>query len=303
MPFHTRPALRRAAALLAACTAFATAPAWSAGAAQAGWQDEVGRFRIGLVARPGAGRGVEGLGRIEAAYARALGIEVEIFVARDYAALVKAHVAGRIHYAVYSAAAYAAASRLCACVEPLAAPTDPDGTEGIRAAVLARAGQEATLGRLRAGTVAAGPGGRLGAETLALTALEEGTRVRHAESAATAERLFAAGEADGLAGWMPWATGLRAPGGTRTRLAALGMADDEIAVVWRSQPIRHGPHAVRADLPEELKRRLRSWLLALKDAQPAIYRLIEKEHGGGFVPASASDYEAAGVLLDAAGRP
>src|SRR5690606_12458639 len=79
-------------------------------------------FRIGLVAQPGEEARVADLSALKAAYSRALGMPVEVMVARDYARLAEAHIAGRIDYAVYSAQAYAAAALRCGCVTPVAAP-------------------------------------------------------------------------------------------------------------------------------------------------------------------------------------
>ena len=99
---------------------------------RAGWREDMKSFRIGLIAEPGGGQGVTGLAALKQAYAQALGIPVEIFVARDYAALIDAQATARVDYAVYSTTAYATAALLCACVEPIAAPVGEDGATGIR---------------------------------------------------------------------------------------------------------------------------------------------------------------------------
>jgi phosphonate transport system substrate-binding protein len=73
-----------ALAVLAATTAL------SAGPAQAGWRDDLGVFRIGVVAEPGAGQSVRGLSKIRDAFAGVLTMPVEVFVARDLLALIEA---------------------------------------------------------------------------------------------------------------------------------------------------------------------------------------------------------------------
>ena len=98
-------------------------------------------FRIGLIAEPGGGQTVTGLAVLKQAYAQALGIPVEIFVARDYAALIDAQATARVDYAVYSTTAYATAALLCACVEPVAAPVGEDGATGIKAILVTRDGR------------------------------------------------------------------------------------------------------------------------------------------------------------------
>src|SRR5690554_4675907 len=120
--FFMMAAARRKAGMAGAAAAASLAAVLLAGAAAA--QET---FRIGLVALPGEEAGVEGLAEIKAAYAAALGLPVEVMVARDYATLAEAHIAGRVDYAVYSAPAFAAAFRRCGCLRPVAAPVDADG--------------------------------------------------------------------------------------------------------------------------------------------------------------------------------
>ncbi|WP_353806793.1 hypothetical protein [Mesorhizobium sp.] len=85
---------------------------------RADWRDDIGTFRVGIVAEPGAGNTVPGLALLTDAYTKALGMKVEFVVSRDYGALIEAQANAHIKYAVYSATA----SERCECVEPLVAP-------------------------------------------------------------------------------------------------------------------------------------------------------------------------------------
>src|SRR5690606_15626025 len=123
---------RAMAAGLAALAVLACHPA------EAGWREDLGTFRIGVVAAPGAGNAIPGLTLLTDAYSRALGMTVQVMVARDYAALIEAQAERRVDYAIYSASAYALATLRCGCVEPLAAPTDADGAAGIRSILITR---------------------------------------------------------------------------------------------------------------------------------------------------------------------
>ncbi|TIU16306.1 MAG: phosphonate ABC transporter substrate-binding protein, partial [Mesorhizobium sp.] len=80
--------------------------AWS-NPVRADWRDDIGTFRVGIVAEPGAGNTVPGLALLTDAYTKALGMKVEFVVSRDYAALIEAQANAHIEYAVYSATAYA----------------------------------------------------------------------------------------------------------------------------------------------------------------------------------------------------
>jgi phosphonate transport system substrate-binding protein len=68
------------------------------------------------------------------------------------------------------------------------------------------------------------------------------------------------------------------------------MERNELQTVWSSEPVAYGPHAVRKDMPEELKHRLVRFLVNLVDQQPDIYQLLEPYRGGGFARMDAAGY-------------
>jgi phosphonate transport system substrate-binding protein len=259
---------------------------------------------IGVVAAGGTGA-IPGLPEIRRAYAQASGMQVRVYVAPDAARLIDAQAKGRVHYAIYSSAAYAAAAASCECVEPLAAPVGTGGDVGLQAVIYARRGSAAAIedaARLR---VISGPAQAVGPQLLALEALAAagaGDDVMFAADFASAEQAFAEGGADVLVGW-------EAAGsvdgvirrGSRERMAALGVAENEIVELWRSGVVRYGPHAVRTDMPADLKASLRAFLLHVHAQQPAVYDRLEAHHLGGFRQVSEADYaEAARMVLLAA---
>lgn len=274
--------------------AFSLAAAMLCGApAHADWRQDIGTFRIGVVAEPGGGDTVQGLATIEDAYTKALGMPVDVVVAESYEALIEAQMASRVHYAVYSATAYAAASLRCDCVEPLAAPSGEDGSAGIRSVLVSHDGRLKSLEDMAKGRIALGPADNIAARLLPLAALAgEGVVLTGSEpffiAAATpseTESLLADGSVDALFGWQPSS----GEGGTLARLETAGLDRARLTVVWRSGILRYGPHAVRKDLNSEARRRLLAFLTTLKD-RPDIYDLIEPHRPGGFRPVSAEDY-------------
>lgn len=268
----------------------------AAPAAQAGWREDIGTFRIGIVA-PGGGRVIEGTDLMTQAYTAALGMPVEIFAARDYAALIDAQASKRIEYAVYSAFAYATASRLCECVEPLASPVSLSGAGGVQAVVLKRAWVEG------AGppTIAVPPDTALFpgfVHEMALESLRGAAQyeIRATKSMEEAEALFADGKVNALLGWME-AGAVAEPGGTVARIAARGVTPSSYEIAWRSETLRYGPHAVRTDLDPEAADLLRNWLLGLKQAKPDVFEALSPQLSGGFASAAASDYAFAEQLI------
>ena len=274
--------------------------------AHADWRDDIGTFRIGIVAEPGAGNTVPGLAVLTDAYSKALGMKVEFVVARDYAALIEAQANARIEYAIYSATAYATASQRCLCIEPLVAPVDSDGAIGIRSVLLTRDGKLPDLAAMQGHRIAMAPSGSVGGSLLPLAALTaEGRKVAedapflvHADSAAAAETMLVDGRADGLFGWVTAAAdGQPQTSGTQARLEAAGLSVAALRIVWTSGLLRYGPHAVRSDLDPEAKRRLTVFLTNLKSITPDVYELLESKHSGGFAVVAPKDYEMAMAIV------
>jgi phosphonate transport system substrate-binding protein len=288
-----RRAAKAAAAILLALSCAAPA--------LAGWREDMKTFRIGMIAEDGAGQTVPGLSTLKRAYSQALGLPAEIFVARDYASLIDAQASGRVDYAIYSASAYATASLLCACVEPVVAPVGADGTTGIVAILVTRDGRLKDLSELSRRRVAVGPEDsvagfmlpQLGLAGQAIALDGSPSHIVRADSQAAAEAMLADGSVDAIFGWAPAGTGPEVSGGTLDRLVAAGVEKSSLAVVWRSPPLRYGPHALRTGLDVELRRVLVTFLTRLKALQPDVYDLLETRHGGGFVEVAPQDYATA----------
>ncbi|ESY65713.1 MULTISPECIES: phosphate/phosphite/phosphonate ABC transporter substrate-binding protein [Mesorhizobium] len=277
------------------------------GPAQADWRDDIGTFRIGVVAEPGAGNTVPGLAQLTQAFTNALGMKVEFVVARDYAALIEAQANARIEYAIYSATAYATALQRCGCVEPLVAPVDSDGAAGIRSVLLTRDGKLSGLAAMGTHRIAMPPSDSVGGSLLPLAGLaaehvkiaEDSPFLIHAVTASAAEAMLFDGSADALFGWVRAAADGQPllSGGTQARLEAAGLSPSAFQIVWTSGVLRYGPHAVRSDLDPEAKRRLTVFLTNLKSTTPDVYDLLESKHSGGFLTVAPKDYAMAEAIV------
>lgn len=276
--------------------------------AQAGWREDLGTFRIGMLADPGTGRLVAGLSDIREAFSAALGMPVQVFVARDYAALVDAHATSRIDYAVYSATAYATARRLCDCIEPLVARRGKDGDIGVRAVLIVRksALDDGGLGKAK---IAIARGDSVAGALLPAAALDGAggatgvgrDQLVEASSDSDAANRVAEGTADGLFGWSAAreAPDIIAGSGTFARLVEAGIEASNLSVEWRSDLLRYGPHAVRSDLDDEAKALLRAFLTGLVDKKPDIQELLSGSHEDRFVEVTAGDYQLADDMVEA----
>lgn len=266
--------------------------------AHADWRKDLGTFRIGMLAEQGAGHAVAGLAEIKRTYSMALGLPVDVFVAEDYASLVQAQAAGRIEYAIYSATAYATAYQLCTCVEPIVAPVAEDGATGLRAVLVTRDGRLKSVDDIATHRVAivSGdniPGFATPATPLGVAFETAGSAIQTVETSAAAEAMLAAGSVDAIFGWVPASANANAefPGsGTLERLQAAGIDSASLSVIWTSDLIRFGPHALRSDLDAEAKSSLTIFLTTMFSQSPDLYDLIERLRGGGFRTAAHSEY-------------
>ena len=290
--------LRRVALALA----FLLSPAGAPASAQTA-PNGIGTFRIGILAEAGSDSTVQGLAGLKKAYTLALGIPVEFFVAEDYRTLIEAQTERRIDYAVYSATAYATAELACGCVSALVAPTAASGAIGMRSVLVARPDGPKSVSDLAGFRIAIPGRGDIAGRELPLFSLgREGHALRGDEpffvqvaSQAEAEDRLVAGEVDAMFGWIE--TGIdRNPlprDGTLARLAASGGGSDGFQVVWTSELLRYGPHAISKDLDPEVRRRLIPFLTGLKDGEPDLFAALARHQQGGFVSVNDADYATA----------
>lgn len=263
-------------------------------------------FRIGLIAQQGEEAQIEGLSGIKAAFSSALGRPVEVLVARDYGVLAQAQIDGRIDYAAYSAAAYAAAKLRCDCLVPVAAPRDADGAPGLYSVLIIRSEGAGAQGRL-----AVGPEDSLAtrlvplaASAAAQKAAAEG-RLVEAASAAKAQTMFLQGDVDGFFSWIPAQQSndegdLTADPGKLSRFSAPQADKSTWRIAWQSALLRYGPHAVRNDLPAIQIKQLAEFLTDPLNDDGELAARLARRHGGSFTAVSAADYkpveEALGVI-------
>lgn len=261
---------------------------------------EVAPFRLGIVApdRPEAT-----LARVDPFrrhLAMTLERDVEVRLFADETELVGALAAGRIDYAPLTALGFARASRLCDCVEPLAAPRDADRSAGWRAVILARKALGPTRTEdLAKRRLAVSPAQAIGTRRLPLMLLDRAGLGGDAapilvetDGPEAALRALMAGEADAALVWASPASDVDdgTGRGTLADFVARGEARTEDFVpVWTSPLLPLGPHTVRAALDEASKRSLREMLIQL-DVDPDVYEAIERVHSGGFVRVGVPSY-------------
>ncbi|WP_018184756.1 phosphate/phosphite/phosphonate ABC transporter substrate-binding protein [Kaistia granuli] len=296
-----------------AALALALAVTWQGVApASAGWRDDLGTLKIGFVAGDNPTYEVARLEKFRWHLQYSLAVPVELFPARNYEALIEAQSTGRIQYGVLSSLAYLALNQRCDCAEAIAQPTTVDHELGFRALLVAKKdGPITTLADARNLRLAVGAADSLSGRRAPLAGLAaEGIdpasyflRIVETGDSEAALTALAKDEADLATAWSSASDPLSPETGSGpfARLAGDGtLPPSTLRVIWQSQLIPFGPHAVRKDMPVEAKAALLRALTEMQTAAPEAYDAIERGFPGGFVAAEPSLYDNLAILLNVA---
>lgn len=279
----------------------------------AAWQDTHKAFRVGFLATDGAVYDIKKLEPFRAYLQAAVGMPVELVPALNYAALIDAEATDRVQYAIHSATSYVTTAARCQCVEPLAVPAAFDGARGFYAVLVARADSNIRTpadasGKALAVTGSDSVAGRLvPLKYLARQGVDPATQfasVMEASDPAAAIAALQSGSVDLAVAWSSM-TGNASSGydfGVLTSLVQMGkLSMDSVRVVWQSPLIPFGPHAVRDDVPDDLKMRLSDALMAMATTAPVALDAVDRSSigGGGFAKVSAADYAVVADLIGA----
>ncbi len=269
--------------------------------ANADWRDDTKVLRIGVLASANPRLDLAHLEPFRAYLEQRIALPVEFVPATTMTTLVEAETSGRVSYAILSATAYAAAAQSCQCVEPLALPAALDGARGFYSVLLARADSpiktlaDTDGARLALGAADSVAGRLVPLKAFAAAGIDPATHfsaLYEAPGPVDAIQALLDGRADVALAWSSLtgdAAGGYEFGPLRTMVAAGTLSMDQVRVVWQSPLIPFGPHAVRTDMPAELKTLLRD---ALTGMAPDVLDVVDRSTfgGGGFVAATAADY-------------
>lgn len=284
-------------------------PGLGLGEARADWREAIKGLRIGVV-------GVE---NPEAAARRIkpfadflesdLEIGVETVVLRSYNAVIEAQADGRIDIAAHSASTFVAARAHCGCVEAVAVPLAADGATHFYGIAMTRKTDNVEgLADLNGRTVALGEphdtaAYRVPAASLALegeTISSFFAEARAFNNHVGAMQALMQRRVDAVFTWSSMIGDLSAGysrGPLRRAVKQGRIKMSQIDIIWKSQPIPHGPVTVRADLPEDLKGELRRRVLNLYDTSADAYFALEPWFGFGFEKPDMAVFEQFSVLL------
>jgi phosphonate transport system substrate-binding protein len=282
-----------------------------ASGAYADWRDDIKVFRVGVPVGENAAYRLRQAEPFRQYLQNKLGLHVELLPATSYDAMIDAAAGERIDYGIFSATAFVSADISCQCIEPVAILSAEDGSEGYHAILVARADSPIySLTDAKGTRLAAGPAGSVTGNLVpfAVFATEGGeprtyfSQVIEARSPEDAMAALLLGETDVALAWSSL-TGDAAFGysaGTLAKMVGDGtLTMSGIRVIWRSDRIPYGPHAIRRNLPGELKALVTEAVLAMPAEDPAALDAINRGGGTGVVAASDSMFDGLRRALEA----
>ncbi|HZP21532.1 MAG TPA: phosphate/phosphite/phosphonate ABC transporter substrate-binding protein [Bauldia sp.] len=272
--------------------------------ASAEWRDEIAVLRVGVFVGNNAAYRIAQLQPFRAYLETHLGLPVELVPAETLDGLIADQTGGRVQYAIHSAASYATAAAACKCVEPIAAPVAADGALGFHSVLVVRTESPVkALADARGLRLAVSGPDSVAGRLIPMRAFSH--------EGIAPEKFFAAivpkanpeeavmslfdGSADIAVAWSsaagPSETGFDF--GVLANLVRSGRLEaGSFRVVWRSPLIPFGPHVVRTDMPDELKKlisdALQSMMLEDHDALDAVD--LSGFGAGGFAAPEADLY-------------
>lgn len=282
-----------------------------AGSAAADWRDDVKVLWIGYLAsaEPAADR--ERLEPFRAYLQERIGLSVELMPAATYEALMDAEVGGDVQYGIHSAMSFAIAEAACACLEPLAVPAAFDGATGFYSVLVVPADSPAqSLDDTKGLRLAVAADGSIAGNVVPLRAFKNAgidlathfSDIQKYPGPEAALGALLAGNADAAVAWSSLSGDATAgySFGVLSQMVSDGrLAEQPVRIVWQSSRIPFGPHAVRRDMPAELKELLSDALGSMVSEAPDALEAVDRSGfgGGGFVAVDPGDYSVLAELV------
>lgn len=221
---------------------------------------------------------------------------VELVGFRDARAMVQAVRRGNLEYAMAPGSVFAAAHRACACVEPLGAQPNRDGSHGLLGAVLtAKNGRVASMADLdRARLVIVGEGSVVAhhvmlAELWRADIELDDARIAFAASLPQANAMLNDGQADAILTWSRQAEGAVLFDAPPFNVLATEQRDG-LSIVWRTRTLPSHTHFAHSDLTDATRDALRAMLLGLTGSNGDAFEAVDTGSGRAFLARELDDY-------------
>ena len=256
--------------------------------AESDWRKTLGTFRVGVLSSTVSDTNPDLIAAVETRLSVVLKMPVRLILFRTLAAMIDAQATSRIAYGIYSGAAYATLDAFCTCVRPVVAPTRIGGIDGVAGILAADPDRMTGLVDL-GGEKIAWPTGDLSPVTLLARAQFNvlGLPLRGDEPFLVDVESEEVGR-EQLQSKAVSAAFLTAEVASSGLVEPEGPAGSDI--LWRSDTVPFGPHAILGLLPDEAAQALRDLFLAMNDPDDPVRVLLNEGFTGPYRPVTVADY-------------
>lgn len=231
-----------------------------------------------------------------------LGVELDLYLAAEYAGTIQAIAAKQIEVMDMGAAGYAAAwLETNGGVEPLAVPTNPDGTIGYYSVAFVRSDSPyKTIDDLKGKTWAwVEPNSSSGYVFPLVSFRKMGLEPeKH-----FGKVVFSGGHEQGIIGVLDkaydaavtWTNDVEkhTRGGLHMMLSRGVLKKEDIRIIWKSDLIPNPVIAIRSDLPKEMKADIKKMFLNMHKDDPKVFSEVARGNSVGYVDVDHSVYQIA----------
>ncbi len=274
----------------------------AAAMAQTDWRKQYPKFRYGVQAvetQAAALTRYKGFGEY---VKKKLGIELELFLASEYAGVIQAIGAKQLEVMDMGASGYAAAwLETKGAVEPLVVPTNPDGTIGYYSVAFVRTDSPyKSINDLKGKIWAWAEPNSSSGYLFPLVGLR---KLGIEPDKFFGKVVFSGGHEQSIVGVLDkaydgavtWTNDvkLHTRGGLHMMLSRGVLKKEDIRIIWVSDLIPNPVIAVRSELPKEMKAELKAMFLGMHTDDPKVFKEVVRGGSQGYREVQHSVYQIA----------
>jgi phosphonate transport system substrate-binding protein len=274
----------------------------TAALAQADWRKQYPKFRYGVQSVETQAASLTRYKGFGEYVKKKLGVELELFLASEYAGVIQAIGARQLEVMDMGASGYAAAwLETRGAVEPLVVPTNPDGTIGYYSVAFVRADSPyKTLNDLKGKIWAWAEPNSSSGYLFPLVGLR---KMGMEPEKFFGKVVFSGGHEQSIVGVLDkaydgavtWTNDVEkhTRGGLHMMLSRGVLKKEDIRIIWVSDLIPNPVIAIRSELPKEMKAELKAMFLGMQKDDPKVFKEVVRGESQGYREVQHSVYQIA----------
>jgi phosphonate transport system substrate-binding protein len=287
---------------LAAVALLASAGAQAQGGGDGGWRKKYPKLRYGVQSVETQAASLTHYKGFGEYVKKKLGVELELFLASEYAGVIQAIGAKQIEVMDMGASGYAAAwVESNGGVEPLVVPTNEDGTIGYHSIAFVRSDSPyKSLADLKGKIWAWAEPNSSSGYLFPLVGLR---KMGIEPDKHFGKVVFSGGHEQSIIGVLDksydgavtWTDDVKkhSRGGLHMMLERKVLKKEDIRIIWVSDLIPNPVIAIRSDLPRDMKADLKAMFLGLHKDDPKVFREVARGESQGYKEVQHSAYQIA----------